>query len=56
MGYLYHSTALVEAAKNLVPLKVKGHGKVPYQKPRLKSMSKVYGTWRGIYMYPCIDY
>ena len=35
---LYHSTALVEAPRNLAPLNVIGHGKVPYQKPRLKSM------------------
>ena len=30
---LYHSTALVEAAKSLVLSNVIGHGKVPYQKP-----------------------
>ena len=42
---LYHSTALVEAVKSLAPSNVKGHGKVyiyvlvPYQKPRLKSMT-----------------
>ena len=30
---LYHSTALIEAAKSLVPSNVKGHGKVSYQKP-----------------------
>ena len=35
---LYYSTALVEAVKSLVPLDVIGHGKVPYQKPQLKSM------------------
>ena len=35
---LYHLTALVEAAKSLAPLDVIGHGKVPYQKPWLKSM------------------
>ena len=35
---LCHSTALVEAAKNLAPSNIKGHGKVPYQKPWLKSM------------------
>ena len=36
---LYHSTALVEAAKTLVLSNVIGHGKVPYQKPGLKSMA-----------------
>ena len=35
---LYLSTALVEAAKSLVLSNVIGHGKVPYQKPWLKSM------------------
>ena len=43
---LYHSTTLIEAAKSLVPSNVKGHGKIPYQKPRLKSVA------HGIY--PCI--
>ena len=36
---LYHSTALVEAAKSLALSNVIGHGEVPYQKPRLKSMA-----------------
>ena len=35
---LYHSIALVEAAKSSVPLNVKAHGKVLHQKSRLKSM------------------
>ena len=37
--YSTHSTALVEAVKSLAPLNVKGYGKVPYQKPQLKSMA-----------------
>ena len=38
---LYHSTALVKAAKSLAPSNVIRHGKahVPYQKPGLKSMA-----------------
>ena len=36
---LYHSTAFVEAAKSLALSNVIGHGKVPYQKPRLKPMA-----------------
>ena len=36
---VYHSTTLVEATKSLAPLNVIGHGKVLYQKPRLKSMA-----------------
>ena len=36
---LVSSTALIEAAKSLAPSSVIGHGKVPYQKPRLKSMA-----------------
>ena len=36
---LYHSTALIEAAKSLAPFNVKAHGKVPYQKLQLKSMA-----------------
>ena len=47
MRDLYHSTALVEAVKSLAPLNVKGHGKVPYQKPQLKSM--VHGANPCIY-------
>ena len=35
---LHHCTALIKAVKNLVSSNVKGHGRVPYQKPRLKSM------------------
>ena len=35
---LYHSTALVEAAKSLSPLNVIGYGEVLYQKPQLKFM------------------
>ena len=35
---VYNSTALIQAAKSLVPLNVKGHGKLLYQKPQLKSM------------------
>ena len=31
--------ALVEVAKSLVPSDVKGHGKVLYQKPQLRSMA-----------------
>ena len=37
---LYHSTAFIEAAKSLVPSNIKGHGKVLYQKPRLKPRLK----------------
>ena len=36
---LYHSTALVEAAKKFRPSNVERCGKVPYQKPQLKSMA-----------------
>ena len=36
---LYHSTVLVEAVKSLALSNVIGHGKVLYQKPRLKSMA-----------------
>ena len=35
---LVPSTPFVEVAKSLVLSNVIGHGKVPYQKPRLKSM------------------
>ena len=42
----FYST-LVEAAKSLVSLDIIGHGKVLYQKPRLKSMaqSMVHGVY-----------
>ena len=36
---LHHCAALIEAVKSLALSNVKGHGKVPYQKPRLKSMA-----------------
>ena len=38
---MYHSTALVQMAKSLVPSNVHviGQGKVQYQKPWLKSMA-----------------
>ena len=39
---------LVEGAKSLAPSNVIGHGKILYQKPRLKSMA------HGIYIYPGI--
>ena len=35
---LYHSTVLFEAAKSLALSNIIGRGKVPYQKPQLKSM------------------
>ena len=35
---LHHCVALVKAAKSLAPLNAIGHGKVLYQKSRLKSM------------------
>ena len=38
---LYHF--FVEVAKSLAPSNIKGHGKVPYQKPQLKSM--VHGVY-----------
>ena len=36
---LHHCTALIKVAKSLAPSNVIGHGKVLYQKPRLKSMA-----------------
>ena len=36
---LYHSTALVELAKSLAPSNIIGHGKVPYQKRQLQSIT-----------------
>ena len=39
---IYQSTALVEATKSLAPSNVIRHGKVPYQRPWLKSID---GTW-----------
>ena len=38
------STALIEVVKSLAPSNVKGHGKVLYQTPQLKSM--VHGVYQ----------
>ena len=37
---------LIKVAKSLVSSNIIGHGKVPYQKPRVKSMAHA--------VYPCI--
>ena len=46
---IHDFTALVEAAKSLASLNVKGHGKVPYQKPQLNSMeSMAHGVYPSL--------
>ena len=48
----YPSTALIKkAAKSFVPWNAKGHGKVPYQKPQLKSVTSQCMSRRDYGMY-----
>ena len=47
---LYHLSALVEVAKSLVFLNIIGHGKVTYQKPRLKSMAHAVHSCSAAYI------